>query len=97
MGRLPSIPDITLTRGHIPRLQLMMMGVLFSVTGARRSDLIRRKRAQLGFIRFKTRTNNGGGKKESDGYESLFHALYSPLYVTMMQWLRPGREYRSLQ
>lgn len=71
--------------------------VLFSVRGARRFHLIWRKRAQLGFIRSNKRTNNDGYNKESDGYESLFHALYSALYVTMMQWLRPGREFRSLR
>ena len=76
---------------------MMTMRVLFSVTGARRFDLIRGQRAQLGFIRFKARTNNDGEHKESDGYKSLFHALYSALYVTMMQWLRLGREFRSLR
>ena len=76
---------------------MTVVRVLFSLTPTRRFDLIRRKRAQLGFIRFNKRTNNDGDNKESDGYESLFHALYSALYVTMMQWLRPVREFRSLR
>ena len=70
---------------------MMTVRVLVGVTAARCFDLVRRKRAQLRFVWFNERTNNDGGHKESDGYKSLFHAVYSPLYVTMMQWLRPGQ------
>lgn len=63
----------------------MMMRVLVSVGGTWFLDLLRRKRAQLSFGRLNKRTNDDANKKDCDGDNGLFHGLYSPLYVTMMQ------------
>ena len=65
-----------------------MVRRLFSMTAARSFDLIGRERAQLRFIRFDKSTNKDADNKDGHGNEGFLHAVYSPLYVTMMQWLR---------
>jgi hypothetical protein len=68
-----------------------------SVGGAWPFDLFRRKWAQLRFGRLKKSTNNNANQKDCNSDKGFFHGVYSPLYVTMMQWFRKGRRYRSSQ
>jgi hypothetical protein len=51
----------------------------------------------LRFGRLHKRTEKNTNNKDDDGDEGFLHGLYSPLYVTMMQWFHKGPGYRNLR